>query len=319
MVVGRMSYKVISSAEDSKELLVSFDTFLFDCDGVLWEGDDPIPGSIEAVNFLLANQKQVLYVTNNSSKSRRQYSEKFKKLGFTPVDPKNIVSSGSSAAFYAYKVMQQRADPNKDTIFYIGLPALGEELAKMGLKSIAAAELDLPKTIPEWQYFKKEPRVGCVIVGADWEFNYGKATAAASYLVHDDVTFIGTNSDSRLPTPNPEIINCGTGSIIKMIAVGSGREPIYAGKPEPYMWEHVQYEFKDTNIDLSRTLMVGDSLNTDIIFANSAEPNPISSLLVQTGNHKLHHVEAMVDKKETQSIPTYVSKSLKDAILGGCN
>ena len=55
----KLHYKVISDDADRKHLLHSFDTFLFDCDGVLWECDKPIDGSIEAINFLLENQKQV--------------------------------------------------------------------------------------------------------------------------------------------------------------------------------------------------------------------------------------------------------------------
>ena len=261
---------------------------------------------------------QVLFITNNSSKSRSQYAEKFKKLGFTPVNPANIVTSGSSAAYYAYKLMNQKADQSKTTVFYVGMPALGEELKKIGLKSIGASDVDLPKMIPDWQFFQKDPSVGCVIVGADWFFNYAKATAAACYLVRDDVVFIGTNTDARLPTSNPEIVNCGTGSIIKMVESGSGRNATYVGKPEPYMWEHVQYEFRGTNIDLSRTLMVGDTLYTDILFANSAKPNPIASLLVQTGNHKLHHVEEVVSRGDSKSVPSFVSKSLNDALIPVC-
>ena len=70
-------------------------------------------------------------------------------------------------------------------------------------------------------------QVGVVIVGADWEFNYQKATAAASYLVTEDVDFIGTNSDSNLPTSNPAIKQCGTGAIIKMVETGAGKQIVY--------------------------------------------------------------------------------------------
>ena len=59
MASGKPPYKVITDDADRKHLLDSFDTFLFDCDGVLWECDKPIDGSIDAINFLLENQKQV--------------------------------------------------------------------------------------------------------------------------------------------------------------------------------------------------------------------------------------------------------------------
>ena len=75
------------------------------------------------------------------------------------------------------------------------------------------------------------------------------------------------------------------------------------------MWEHIEDEFKE-QLDLSRTLMVGDTLYTDIEFANL---RGISSLLVETGNHTREHVQNSVSKP--LPIPTYIAKSLKDAIL----
>ena len=56
------------------------DTILLDCDGVIWQGNQLIPGSREAIIRLKELGKRVLYVTNNASKSRMEYMEKFKKL-----------------------------------------------------------------------------------------------------------------------------------------------------------------------------------------------------------------------------------------------
>lgn len=52
------------------------DTFILDCDGVLWRGSEPLPGASEAVAALQRAGKRVLFVTNNASKSRRQYVSK---------------------------------------------------------------------------------------------------------------------------------------------------------------------------------------------------------------------------------------------------
>jgi 4-nitrophenyl phosphatase len=42
----------LSSQEDYKKLLDSYDTWLFDCDGVLWRGDHLIDGVIEVLDIL---------------------------------------------------------------------------------------------------------------------------------------------------------------------------------------------------------------------------------------------------------------------------
>ncbi len=60
----------------------SFDTVMPDCDGVLWVGSEPISGSPEMINRFRDLGKRVFYVTNNSTKHRREYKTKLDKLGF---------------------------------------------------------------------------------------------------------------------------------------------------------------------------------------------------------------------------------------------
>ena len=69
------------------------DTFVFDCDGVLWHGERAIPGAAAAVRALARRGKQLYFVTNNSTKSRVGYKSKFDELGLTSVQPEEIFSS----------------------------------------------------------------------------------------------------------------------------------------------------------------------------------------------------------------------------------
>jgi ribonucleotide monophosphatase NagD (HAD superfamily) len=59
----------------------SMDTFIFDCDGVLWRGSQLIPGVQETLSKLRSLGKRILFVTNNSTKSRKAYLKKFMSLG----------------------------------------------------------------------------------------------------------------------------------------------------------------------------------------------------------------------------------------------
>lgn len=70
----------LSTTDEYRKLIAQYDTFLFDCDGVLWSGDDLIPGAASVLEKLRAQGKQVVFVTNNASKSRRAYKGKFDKL-----------------------------------------------------------------------------------------------------------------------------------------------------------------------------------------------------------------------------------------------
>lgn len=58
------------------QLLASYDTFLFDADGVLWLGEGVIDGAVEALNQLVAKGKRVVLLSNNSTKTPKQFVQK---------------------------------------------------------------------------------------------------------------------------------------------------------------------------------------------------------------------------------------------------
>ena len=70
------------SLQDQKSFFNSFDTVLTDCDGVLWSGNTPIPGSVEMIHKFREMGKKVIYVTNNATRSRKEYVTKMEDLGF---------------------------------------------------------------------------------------------------------------------------------------------------------------------------------------------------------------------------------------------
>jgi ribonucleotide monophosphatase NagD (HAD superfamily) len=57
------------------------DTIFTDCDGVLWENETAIEGSFEALRRLQSAGVRVFFCSNNSSKTRSEYVDKFGKLG----------------------------------------------------------------------------------------------------------------------------------------------------------------------------------------------------------------------------------------------
>lgn len=51
----------LSSKEDYESLLDKYDTWMFDCDGVLWHGDRPIDGAVDVLDTLRKRGKHTLY------------------------------------------------------------------------------------------------------------------------------------------------------------------------------------------------------------------------------------------------------------------
>ena len=54
---------------------------LFDLDGVLYEGDEAIPGAADAVNWFIERDIPLLFLTNTTSKSRDALVTKLSDLG----------------------------------------------------------------------------------------------------------------------------------------------------------------------------------------------------------------------------------------------
>ncbi|KAL3613955.1 Phosphoglycolate phosphatase 1A, chloroplastic [Castilleja foliolosa] len=91
-----------ASAEQLKDpdhLIDSTETFIFDCDGVIWKGDKLIDGVPETLDLLRSKGKRLVFVTNNSTKSRKQYRKKFETLGLDVKEEEIFASSFAAAAY----------------------------------------------------------------------------------------------------------------------------------------------------------------------------------------------------------------------------
>ena len=84
----------------TREISEDVDTVLLDCDGVIWHGDQLVPGAKKAVDYLRETlQKRVFFVTNNATKTREYYRWKFSELGME-VDVNHIYTAAFASASY---------------------------------------------------------------------------------------------------------------------------------------------------------------------------------------------------------------------------
>jgi len=280
----------VSSMTDSEvsNWFDSFDTVMTDCDGVLWVGAEPISGSPEMINRFRDLGKRVFFVTNNSTKHRREYKAKLDKLGFGGTMDE-IVGTAYLAATYLEQI---NFDKSK-LVYVVGSSGITQELDDVGIKYLPIGQDSVPEegnwTLEtlKFQPIKLNPDVAAVIAGFDINISFNKILKGASYANRPGAVFVATNTDEQFPMPGTELIIPGTGSMVAAVATAAGRQPVVLGKPSKFMFEIVQK--RHPGILPERTLMIGDRANTDILLGKNCG---LQTLLVGSGVHSLAETRA---------------------------
>mmetsp|Transcript_28226 Transcript_28226/g.39015 ORF Transcript_28226/g.39015 Transcript_28226/m.39015 type:complete len:305 (-) Transcript_28226:160-1074(-) len=241
--------------EPCPEVLECIDTLVLDCDGVLWQGEELIPGSAEALAKFREDGKRLLFLTNNSSKSREMYMEKFKQLGIQADKSEIIGAAYSAAAWLKWDI----GFTGKALV--IGDVGITKELEEFGIESFTLdSNLEPKKCGVDWfKALKIDPDVGAVVVGCDHSFNYHKL-AYASCCIQQGALFVATNTDAADSISGR--LMPGAGAMVLAIQTASGQEPdVMAGKPSDWLLQLLKSEY---GVDPSTTAFVGDRLDTDI-------------------------------------------------------
>jgi 4-nitrophenyl phosphatase len=192
---------------------------------------------------------QYAFVTNNSTKSPKAFSEKLSGMGI-PTRASQVVTSAQEAAEKAANEL-----PKGSSVYVIGSNALCEELEKQGFViSYKNAE--------------------AVVVGLDRRFDFEKLQKAQSAIL-GGALFIGTNPDPMLPSETG--FEPGAGAILKAIETAAAIAPTIVGKPKPNM---VKSAVGILQTNPENTLMVGDQIKTDIVAGDAAG---LKTVLVKTG------------------------------------
>lgn len=79
--VDKLDPPFLHTKEQYQKLWDSVDTLLLDCDGVIYHGPIVVPGVKTVLQLARKQGKQIIFVTNNGTKSRRMYKKTFDKLG----------------------------------------------------------------------------------------------------------------------------------------------------------------------------------------------------------------------------------------------
>jgi NagD protein len=211
-----------------------------DMDGTIYCGDQLFgctPGFLQQLRDLGISFS---FLTNNSSRSARDYVAKLEHLGLS-VDPASVHISTHATLAYLRKSL-----PAARRIFLVGTESMREEVAAAGYQVVN---------------LRQEPDL--VLVGFDPDPDFAQIGKAAFWITNGK-PFVATHPDRICPTNLPTVLlDCG--SVCAMLREATGRVPsAVLGKPEPAMLLHLSEQL---GIEPGHMAMVGDRIYTDIEMA----------------------------------------------------
>ena len=258
---------------------------IFDLDGVVYRGVEPIPGAADLVEWLHAERVLVRFATNNSMVARSGYVERLAAMGIPTVVEEIVTSTSATVAHLALHAPEVRS------VLAIGADGMHEELSAAGLEVVMAHDAAPPAYLGE----PLDGSFDAVIVGLDPGLDY-RQLAVAMTAVASGARLVATNADARYPTPLGFLP--GAGSIVAALSVATGVAPQVIGKPAPAMFEAI---LESTGVPPAHAVVVGDNPAADVVGAHRAG---CAAILVLTGVATLGAVDALEGEARPDAVAT---------------
>ncbi len=247
-----------------EELLGKIDVVLLDLDGTVYLDETPIGNAARTLERLREGGKQLIFLTNNSSKTEEEYRKKLNRIGLWGRGDL-VYTSGMATAAYLKK------HHAGEKVYLVGTQAVRAEFAGAGVL------LD-----------EEDPDL-CVLC-YDVELTFEKIKRL-NFFLKAGKPFIATHPDDVCPTkdvPMPDV-----GSFLALFKRSSGRDPdLIIGKPFTPMGEELSAL---TGVPRERMCMIGDRMHTDIRFAAA---NDMKSVLVLSGETTRETMKNFPDKPD---------------------
>jgi 4-nitrophenyl phosphatase len=230
-------------------LLSSLRHLVIDLDGVLYRGNEALPGTREFISFLREQEVSFVLATNNATMTPQQYVDKLSAMDVRVFGDEILTSSQATASYLSASALPGTR------VFVIGLDGLTTALRDAGFVLV-------------------EDNAEYVVVGHDFTISYERLAQAALHI-RAGATFIGTNPDRTFPSEQG--ILPGAGSLLAFLEAATDVSPTVIGKPKVTMMEQALARMGATP---STTAMIGDRLDTDILAGKRAG---LTTLLVMSG------------------------------------
>lgn len=279
--------------ENILSLKDKFDVFIIDIYGVIWDGKQPITGALEHMIELKKAGKTVILLSNGTERSEKSEISNAKRGFIKGVHYDKVVTSGD----LAYETFSEDERALKYYQLWKPNQALFEDSRYVEVNTPQQADfvyIGVPQIMRNGQWCDS-----LTIEPFEEELNE---------IFVLDLPLICANPDLKAVEKEYVEAVIRQGSIARYYE-DLGGEVEYFGKPYPQIYD---YALQDVEAEDERILMVGDTLATDILGANSYG---IKTALTATGISLENMQEEGFDSleeyaEELQIIPDYFIKSI---------
>ncbi len=272
------------------ELAPRYKVILFDAYGVLKSSKGVLPGVLDTLAWLTRTSRDVYVITNDASKSPAEMAKAYAHPEHGQLIPasKNISSGLLAKDFLRTKV-------KTGNVAFLGKEASAFYIKSAGLNPIPVSQCTLAD----------DPRALVLLddEGFDWFIDLNRAV---NLLRKVSIPVVVANADIAYPSGGGEV-GVAVGSLAHMIERIVAKRFVWFGKPDTMMFSHAFAcaVANDDSVTKQDVLMVGDTLETDILGANTFG---IDTALVLSGNTQPARAEVRI--AASGIFPTYVCESI---------
>src|SRR5215218_3092450 len=257
-----------------------YEGYVFDLDGTIYLGDEPLPGAKRLILKLRELGKRVIFLSNNPTKDPGMYAEKLGKLG---------LKTPASEIVYTVVTMTRWLLSNhpEATVFPISEEPLKNSRSEAGIRiSENPEEIDI------------------VIASYDCGFDYRKLQIAFDAIwFYKRAMLVTTNPDRYCPFPGGRGEPDAAAIVAAIEACTGAKCQVNVGKPDPIMLETIM---ELVGLDAKECVMTGDRLYTEIRMAKDAG---MPSAVVLTGETSEEDLAG-----ETEVLPDYTLERIDQLI-----
>jgi phospholysine phosphohistidine inorganic pyrophosphate phosphatase len=227
---------------------------LLDLDGVLYVGDEVVPGAADAIAWLRRHEVPHVFVTNTSSRPREAIAAKLGGFGIEATADQILTPATAAAAWL------RESTPGRPALF--------------APEETAAEFADLAPMPAD-----AEDGAGCVVVGdlgRGWDFEtLNRAFRLLMSEPRPTLVALGMTRYWRAP----DGLRLDAGAFVRALEYASGATAVVMGKPDPGFYD---FAVRRVGVPKSEVVMLGDDIHTDV---DGAQQAGLAGVLVRTGKY----------------------------------